>query len=110
ATDVAEALYRYRGFTDRDFEILEVTLREISHTRTGRLASALRTAEGDRFARDDRARHVADVVRSGVHHPAHDFFVGLAIRRRHAMVFGVGARCGAGTWTGGQTKLTISCM
>lgn len=86
APHVAEALDRDRGLGDGNLQVLEVFFNQVSHAGAGRLAPALGAAEGDGLARDDGGLVVADVIGIGVHHPAHDFFVGADVGRGHVDV------------------------
>ena len=79
AADVAEALDGDGGFAQRDFHIREVFFDEVGDAGAGGFAAALGAADGDGFAGDDGGGDVADVVGIGVHHPAHDFFVGADV-------------------------------
>ena len=63
-----------------------ITLGEVGDAGAGGLAAALRAAEGDGLAGDDRGREMADVGRVGVHHPAHDLLVGADVGRGHVGV------------------------
>ena len=80
APDIAKALDGHGRLFDRHFHVVQIFSHEVGDAGPGRFATALRAAERDGFAGDDRGRNVADVVRISVHHPAHDFFVGPDIR------------------------------
>ena len=80
AADVAHALHGHAGAGDAEVQALGRFDADGEHAPAGGFAPAQRAAQADGLAGDDAGGGFAQVGGVGVHHPGHDFFVGIDVR------------------------------
>ncbi len=79
--DVAESLHDHASGRPVDAELSASLIAHDHHAAPGGFAASARSANIDRLASNNSRDGLAHVHGVGVHHPGHDLFVGVDVRR-----------------------------